>query len=73
MDENSIAFKKKFDTCDPQDLIMHEGTMYILWSRGIEELNLDGSYIATPNTTAKDGGMQMVQILRADTLDVPEK
>lgn len=69
-----MAFKKKFDTCDPHDLKMHEGTMYVLWARGEEELELDqGTYIATPNTTAKDNGMQMVQILRADAIDVPER
>lgn len=74
MDDNSVAFKKKFDTCDPHDLKMHEGTMYVLWARGEEELELDqGTYIATPNTTAKDNGMQMVQILRADAIDVPER
>uniref|UniRef100_A0A336KLX3 CSON010608 protein n=1 Tax=Culicoides sonorensis TaxID=179676 RepID=A0A336KLX3_CULSO len=74
MDDNSIAFKKKFDTCDPHDLIMHEGTMYVLWTRGIEELDLDsGTYIATPNTTSKDNGMHMVQILRADAIDIPER
>lgn len=69
-----MAFKKKFDTCDPHDLKMHEGTMYVLWARGEEELELDqGTYIATPNTTTKDNGMQMVQILRADAIDVPER
>lgn len=74
MDDNSVAFKKKFDTCDPHDLKMHEGTMYVLWARGDEELDLDrGSYIATPNSTAKDNGMQMVQILRADAIDIPER
>lgn len=74
MDDNSVAFKKKIDTCDPHDLKMHEGTMYVLWARGEEELDLDqGTFIATPNTTAKDNGMQMVQILRADAIDVPER
>lgn len=69
-----MAFKKKFDTCDPHDLKMHEGTMYVLWARGEDELDLDrSSYIATPNTTAKDNGMQMVQILRADAIDIPER
>lgn len=74
MDDNSIAFKKKFDTCDPHDLKMHEGTMYVLWARGEDELDLDtGTFIPTPNTTTKDNGMQMVQILRADAIDIPEK
>lgn len=72
MDDNSIAFKRKFDTCDPHDLVMHEGTMYILWARGMEELSLEGSAMPTPNTT-HDEGMHMVQLLRADALDIPEK
>lgn len=74
MDDNSVAFKRKFDTCDPYDLKMNEGTMYVLWGRGVEELDLDrGSYIPTPNMTAKDNGMNMVQILRADAIDIPER
>lgn len=73
MDDNSIAFKRKFDTCDPRDLIMHEGTMYLLWARGQDELELDKSHIPTPNATHENEGMQMVQVLRADAIDVPEK
>lgn len=73
MDDNSIAFKRKFDTCDPRDLVMHEGTMYLLWARGQNKLLLDGSHIPKPNVTHGDEGMQMVQVLRADSIDVPEK
>lgn len=72
MDDNSIAFKRKFDTCDPRDLAMHEGTMYVTWSRGMETLNLEGTFIMAPNTTY-DEGVSTVQLLRADSLDVPEK
>lgn len=72
MDDNSIAFKRKFDTCDPDDLPMHEGTMYVMWARGMEELDLEGTNIATPNTT-DDEGINVIQLLRADILDVPEK
>lgn len=72
LDDNSIAFKRKFDTCDPRDLAMHEGTMYVTWARGMETLNLDGAFIAAPNATY-DEGISTVQLLRADSLNVPEK
>lgn len=72
MDDNSIAFKRKFDTCDPYDMQMHEGTMYVTWARGTEELDLENGEINSPNTT-QDGGMHMIQLLKADSLDVPEK
>lgn len=49
IDDRSVAFKRKFDTCDPQDFNMHEGTMYILWSRGSEILNFPMDY--ETNTT----------------------
>lgn len=31
MDDKSVAFKRKFDTCDPQDLRMHVRLMMILF------------------------------------------
>jgi len=73
-DEQSIAFKRKFDTCDPKDFPIHDGTMYLLWALGDEEFkfNYDG-YIRTPEIEYKNKGMEMAQLLRADHIDIPEK
>ena len=73
MDENSIAFKRKFDTCDPQDLKMNEGTMYILWLRGVEDLEFVDGTTDMPDVGPKHKGSVTVQILRADKIDIPEK
>ncbi|XP_055389701.1 tyramine beta-hydroxylase [Condylostylus longicornis] len=73
MDDNSLAFKKKFDTCDPLDLRMHEGTMYILWGRGKTQLELQDNKFQFPKASTKDSGMHMLQLLRADKIIIPEK
>lgn len=87
IDDESIAFKRKFDTCDPQDFHMHEGTMYLLWSRGSQELTFPMEYERNDTigrrkreishhgihgVGANDGTI-MAQLLRADKLAVPEK
>lgn len=82
-----MAFKRKFDTCDPQDFHMHEGTMYLLWSRGTQELTFpmdyetNGTHARRKRESAHHGihgggvndGTVMAQLLRADKLVVPEK
>lgn len=87
IDDQSVAFKRKFDTCDPQDFHMHEGTMYLMWSRGSQELIFPMEYEtnATVGRHKRDtmqhsiqsaganDGMVMAQILRADKLVVPER
>lgn len=86
MDERSVAFKRKFDTCDAQDFPMHEGTMYLLWSRGIEQLEFPMSYNRNNETATRDkrevhkhshdasnDGVVMAQLLRADKLEIPER
>ncbi|XP_002133496.2 tyramine beta-hydroxylase [Drosophila pseudoobscura] len=74
MDEFTLAFKRKFDTCDPLDLRLHEGTMYVVWARGESELSLEDHQFALPNvTSAHEAGVKMLQILRADKILIPEK
>lgn len=65
-----------------------EGTMYLLWSRGTETLsfpmdidqtaNADGrrkraDHSHTMQGMQKNDGTVMVQLLRADKLEIPEK
>lgn len=66
---------------------MHEGTMYLLWSRGSHELEFpmeyetNGTIVRRKRESTHHGihgvgandGTIMVQLLRADKLDVPEK
>ncbi|CAD7091391.1 unnamed protein product [Hermetia illucens] len=73
VDDNSVAFKRKFDTCDALDLRMHEGTMYILWARGKDELEFENDELPLPEPSKHDWGMHMVQLLRADKIQIPEK
>ncbi|KAH8290022.1 hypothetical protein KR044_000465 [Drosophila immigrans] len=73
MDEFTLAFKRKFDTCDPLDLRLHEGTMYVVWARGESELSLEDHQFALPNVTAPhEAGLKMLQLLRADKILIPE-
>ncbi|XP_017850836.1 tyramine beta-hydroxylase [Drosophila busckii] len=73
MDEFTLAFKRKFDTCDPLDLRLHEGTMYVVWARGESELALEDHQFALPNVTAPhEAGLKMLQLLRADKILIPE-
>ncbi|KAH8298583.1 hypothetical protein KR018_001740 [Drosophila ironensis] len=73
MDEFTLAFKRKFDTCDPLDLRLHEGTMYVVWARGESELALEDHQFALPNVTAPhEAGVKMLQLLRADKILIPE-
>ncbi|EDW75148.2 uncharacterized protein Dwil_GK19855, partial [Drosophila willistoni] len=74
MDEFTLAFKRKFDTCDPLDLRLHEGTMYVVWARGETELSLEDHHqFAMPNISSPhEAGMKMMQLLRADKILIPE-
>ncbi|XP_017113449.1 tyramine beta-hydroxylase [Drosophila elegans] len=73
MDEFTLAFRRKFDTCDPLDLRLHEGTMYVVWARGETELALEDHQFALPNVTAPhEAGVKMLQLLRADKILIPE-
>ncbi|XP_017029293.1 tyramine beta-hydroxylase [Drosophila kikkawai] len=73
MDEFTLAFKRKFDTCDPLDLRLHEGTMYVAWARGETELALEDHQFPLPNVTAPhEAGVKMLQLLRADKILIPE-
>ncbi|XP_054744075.1 tyramine beta-hydroxylase [Anastrepha obliqua] len=72
MDEYTLAFKRKFDTCDPLDLRMHEGTMYIVWARGESRLALEDYQFPFPNVSSHESGIKMMQLLRADKILIPE-
>lgn len=70
--EDEIAFRRKFDTCDENDFPFHEGTMFIYWMRGEEPLEFDNKF-PTPDVPESDSGMTHLQLLRADSLNIPEK
>lgn len=63
--------------------MFQEGTMYVIWSRGDEQLifpidtqesKLDRNKRESPIPKIdKDHGMVMVQLLRADKLEIPER
>ncbi|XP_037815839.1 tyramine beta-hydroxylase isoform X1 [Lucilia sericata] len=72
MDEYTLAFKRKFDTCDPSDFRMHEGTMYVMWARGEVELELTDYQFPFPNVSSQESGIKMMQLLRADKILIPE-
>ncbi|XP_052870102.1 tyramine beta-hydroxylase [Anopheles cruzii] len=73
VDESSVAFRRKFDTCDPQDVPFHGGTMYVVWLRTPELLDLSANWTRLPNVSRADWGSLPVQLLRADQIRVPEK
>ncbi|XP_058445069.1 tyramine beta-hydroxylase isoform X1 [Malaya genurostris] len=73
IDEKSIAFRRKFDTCDPQDVAIHGGTMYVVWMRGRKELDFSANWTLLPKISKSDQGVLPVQILRADAIEVPEE
>ncbi|XP_062538904.1 tyramine beta-hydroxylase [Armigeres subalbatus] len=72
IDENSVAFRRKFDSCDPQDVSIHGGTMYVVWLRGKTELNFGKNWTVMPTVGKADQGVLPVQILRADAITIPE-
>lgn len=71
--KDEIAFRRKFDTCDEEDFPFHEGTMFIYWMRGEEPLEFDDERFEVPDVPDSDCGMSNLQLLRADSLKVPEK
>ncbi|XP_035789242.1 tyramine beta-hydroxylase-like [Anopheles albimanus] len=73
IDDSSVAFRRKFDTCDPQDVPFHGGTMYAVWLRSHELLDLATNWTLMPNVSQHDGGSLPVQLLRADQIRVPEQ
>lgn len=70
--KDEIAFRRKFDTCDENDFPFHEGTMFIYWMRGVEPLEFDDKF-AAPDVPESDCGMTHLQLLRADSIRIPEK
>uniref|UniRef100_A0AAG5DPF1 DOMON domain-containing protein n=1 Tax=Anopheles atroparvus TaxID=41427 RepID=A0AAG5DPF1_ANOAO len=72
MNENSIAFRRKFDTCDPQDVPFHAGTMYVVWWRSTELLDLSHNWTELPIVSEQNYGVIPVQLLRADSIGIPE-
>ncbi|XP_050074506.1 tyramine beta-hydroxylase [Anopheles maculipalpis] len=73
MDENSIAFRRKFDTCDPQDIVFHSGTMYLVWWRIDALLDWRSNVTMMPNISAQNQGVLPLQLLRADKIHINEE
>ncbi|KAF7263997.1 hypothetical protein GWI33_000785 [Rhynchophorus ferrugineus] len=58
-----FTFKRKFDTCDPLDYIIEEGTTHVVWSRGFEMVpSIRGLNISTE--TRENHGMNRVTLLK---------
>jgi dopamine beta-monooxygenase len=70
--KDEIAFRRKFDTCDENDFPFHEGTMFVYWMRGEDPLDFDDAF-PTPDIPDSDSGMTHLQLLRADSINIPEK
>lgn len=61
------TFERKFDTCDPNDYIIEDGTTHIVWSRGDHALyKVNGLNISAP---MKDNGMVRVNLLKNTQVD----
>lgn len=71
-EKDEIAFRRKFDTCDENDFPFHEGTMFIYWMRGEEPLEFADKF-PTPDMDESNFGMSHLQLLRADSIRIPEK
>uniref|UniRef100_A0A182RVP1 DOMON domain-containing protein n=1 Tax=Anopheles funestus TaxID=62324 RepID=A0A182RVP1_ANOFN len=72
MDDNSVAFRRKFDTCDPQDVVFHTGTMYLVWWRTDTPLEWKNDFTVMPNASLQNQGVLPVQLLRADKIRIQE-
>lgn len=47
--------------------------MFIYWMRGEDPLELDDERFSTPDLQDTDFGMSHLQLLRADSISIPEK
>lgn len=72
MDGNSISFRRKFDTCDPQDIAFNSGTMYLVWWRIDALLDWQNNFTMMPNISAQNQGVLPLQLLRADKIHINE-
>ncbi|XP_030765927.1 tyramine beta-hydroxylase [Sitophilus oryzae] len=58
-----FTFKRKFDTCDPKDYIIEDGTTHIVWARGFEIVpSAKGLNIST--SKRENHGMTRVTLLK---------
>ncbi|XP_021938401.1 dopamine beta-hydroxylase [Zootermopsis nevadensis] len=56
-----FTFTRRFDTCDPQDYVIEEGTTHVVWARGRGPLfRLEGLNVSS----AAHSGMQRTQLLK---------
>lgn len=47
--------------------------MYVLWGKGSQTMTMQDSHFLFPNASSHKNGMQMMQLLRADKILIPEK
>lgn len=47
--------------------------MYVLWGKGSQPMAMQDSHFLFPNASSHKSGMQMMQLLRADKILIPEK
>ncbi|XP_071450350.1 dopamine beta-hydroxylase [Hetaerina americana] len=61
-DSIKFAFKRKFDSCDPRDYVIEDGTTHVVWSTGV------GPLFRVPGVDvvgqAEANGMVRVQLLK---------
>lgn len=47
--------------------------MYILWARGHNSLEFEKNRFEIPKVDSHNSGLNMIQLLRADKIQIPEK
>lgn len=62
-----FTFHRKFDTCDPNDYVIQDGTTHLVWSKGPDVVH----HLRGLNITTRDSGMVRTQLLK--NLNVPTK
>ncbi|XP_045498203.1 tyramine beta-hydroxylase [Colias croceus] len=58
----SISFERYFDTCDDDDYIIEDGTVHVIWARGVDKL-FSSQGLCLPCTSAHDRGFIRVRLL----------
>ncbi|XP_014367244.2 tyramine beta-hydroxylase [Papilio machaon] len=66
----SIFFERYFDTCDDDDYIIEDGTVHVVWARGIDKLFTSKGLCLTC-TAVEDRGFVRVRLLTPANLPQP--
>ncbi|XP_060803307.1 tyramine beta-hydroxylase [Amyelois transitella] len=58
----SIIFERDFDTCDPDDYVIEDGTVHMVWARGVDKL-FSSRGLSLTCTPPKNHGFIRVRLL----------